>query len=100
MRIIKVEDRIVFYVCDSCRYPRRLPISETLATAPSQPSSSRAAFHCSPVVSRSSGTDTGTPTRERRRGASLDRCNCLEFCGGPPGDRTRDTLIKSQVLYH
>ena len=20
--------------------------------------------------------------------------------GGPPGDRTRDTLIKSQVLYH
>ena len=21
-------------------------------------------------------------------------------CGGPPGDRTRDTLIKSQVLYH
>ena len=22
------------------------------------------------------------------------------ICGGPPGDRTRDTLIKSQVLYH
>jgi hypothetical protein len=22
------------------------------------------------------------------------------FAGGPPGDRTRDTLIKSQVLYH
>src|SRR5690349_2771340 len=26
--------------------------------------------------------------------------NCLGNCGGPPGDRTRDTLIKSQVLYH
>ena len=23
-----------------------------------------------------------------------------ESNGGPPGDRTRDTLIKSQVLYH
>ena len=23
-----------------------------------------------------------------------------ENSGGPPGDRTRDTLIKSQVLYH
>ena len=22
------------------------------------------------------------------------------LAGGPPGDRTRDTLIKSQVLYH
>ena len=26
--------------------------------------------------------------------------NLLGFSGGPPGDRTRDTLIKSQVLYH
>jgi hypothetical protein len=24
----------------------------------------------------------------------------LRKSGGPPGDRTRDTLIKSQVLYH
>ena len=24
----------------------------------------------------------------------------LDEAGGPPGDRTRDTLIKSQVLYH
>ena len=24
----------------------------------------------------------------------------LQVVGGPPGDRTRDTLIKSQVLYH
>ena len=24
----------------------------------------------------------------------------LRSFGGPPGDRTRDTLIKSQVLYH
>ena len=24
----------------------------------------------------------------------------LEKADGPPGDRTRDTLIKSQVLYH
>ena len=24
----------------------------------------------------------------------------LVLFGGPPGDRTRDTLIKSQVLYH
>ena len=23
-----------------------------------------------------------------------------QVVGGPPGDRTRDTLIKSQVLYH
>ena len=23
-----------------------------------------------------------------------------QMIGGPPGDRTRDTLIKSQVLYH
>ena len=26
--------------------------------------------------------------------------NDIETRGGPPGDRTRDTLIKSQVLYH
>ena len=26
--------------------------------------------------------------------------NCGRKLGGPPGDRTRDTLIKSQVLYH
>ena len=26
--------------------------------------------------------------------------NAFGVCGGPPGDRTRDTLIKSQVLYH
>jgi hypothetical protein len=31
-------------------------------------------------------------TRKRKR---LDA-----LAGGPPGDRTRDTLIKSQVLYH
>ena len=23
-----------------------------------------------------------------------------DFIGGPPGDRTRDTVIKSHVLYH
>jgi hypothetical protein len=30
---------------------------------------------------------------------NLSREEGLEF-GGPPGDRTRDTVIKSHVLYH
>ena len=28
------------------------------------------------------------------------RCNEISKRGGPPGDRTRDTVIKSHVLYH
>ena len=36
--------------------------------------------------------------QDRAQGLSPAKCNqqiCLGFSGGPPGDRTRDTLIKS-----
>ncbi len=35
------------------------------------------------------------PTVEERKS-----CVCLDYYSGPPGDRTRDTVIKSHVLYH
>ena len=38
----------------------------------------------------------GIPSLEYVKNKSME----LSECGGPPGDRTRDTLIKSQVLYH
>ena len=38
-------------------------------------------------------TRRGLPSRSSQRATRAK-------AGGPPGDRTRDTLIKSQVLYH
>ena len=45
----------------------------------------------------------GTKREMRRKvsGASAHRWPVLlRKCGGSPGDRTQDSLIKSQVLYH
>jgi hypothetical protein len=38
--------------------------------------------------------------RKRGRHTKSERRADRAESGGPPGDRTRDTLIKSQVLYH
>ena len=44
------------------------------------------------------GRPRGDGGEQPFHGALPGVTHCLG--GGPPGDRTRDTLIKSQVLYH
>jgi hypothetical protein len=51
-----------------------------------------------PTVARVA-TVTARLRREAATAGNL-RMKMRAKVGGPPGDRTRDTLIKSQVLYH
>ena len=49
------------------------------------------------VVRRNDARSQIGPTDSSR---STDNRETPNFIGGPPGDRTRDTVIKSHVLYH
>jgi hypothetical protein len=52
------------------------------------------------ISSRASPDSVAQPLHKKDSPVRTTGLSVAEFIGGPPGDRTQDHLIKSQVLYH